>query len=131
MDTGRVWNLQSLCWCHIQSIRKLELLIKAFTCMDIMPCRLHGSVFYYLQCYYELEIIRGQHGIGNYHLHSCFNGMFDDQSIPQIIAYSPEDIVRQIKGELVRDLSTTLVARILLNKAIARLHHKNQESENC
>ena len=34
--------------------------------------------FYYLQCYYELEIIRGQHEIGNYHLHSCFNGMFDD-----------------------------------------------------
>ena len=63
--------------------------------------------FYYLQCYYELEIIRGQHGIGNYHLHSCFSGMFDDQPIPQIIAYSPEDIVRQIKGELVNDLSTT------------------------
>ena len=35
------------------------------------------------------------------------HGMFDDQPIPQIIAYSPEDIVRQIKGELVNDLSTT------------------------
>ena len=35
------------------------------------------------------------------------HGMFDDQPVPQIIAYSPEDIVRQIKGELVNDLSTT------------------------
>ena len=56
---------------------------------------------YYLQFYYALEITRGQHGLGNYHLHSDFQGIFDEQPIPQIIVYPPEDVVKRIKVELV------------------------------
>ena len=56
---------------------------------------------YYLQCYYLVEITRGQHGLGNYHLHSSFHGIFDEQPIPQMTVYPPEDIVQRIKGELV------------------------------
>ena len=55
---------------------------------------------YYLQCYYLLEITRGQHGLGNYLLHSNFKGIFDDQPFPEVTVYPPEDIVCQIKGEL-------------------------------
>ena len=55
---------------------------------------------YYLQSYYALKITRGQHGLGNYHLHSDFQGIFDEQPIPQIIVYPPEDFVKRIKGEL-------------------------------
>lgn len=61
--------------------------------------------FYHLQCYYELEISRGQHGMGNYYLRTCFTEMFKDHLIPQIIAYSPKDIVKLLKGELVNNLS--------------------------
>ena len=56
---------------------------------------------YYLQCYYLVEITRGQHGLGNYHLHSSFHGIFNEQPIPQMTVYLPEDIVQRIKGELV------------------------------
>ena len=56
---------------------------------------------YYLQCYYLVEITRGQHGLGNYHLHSSFHGIFNEQPIPQMTVYPPEDIVQWIKGELV------------------------------
>lgn len=54
--------------------------------------------FYHLQCYHELEITHGQHGIGNYHPHTCFTGLFDDQKLLHI---------HQKTCELVSDLSTT------------------------
>jgi len=46
------------------------------------------------------EITRGQHGVGNYHFHSNFEGIFDDQPFPEVTVYPSEDIVRQIKGKL-------------------------------
>ena len=84
----------------------LNCLLKHLCAWKECPVDCMVLAFYHLQCYYELEITRGQHNMGNYHLHACFTGMFDDQSIPQIIVYSPEDIVKQLKGELVSNLST-------------------------
>ena len=61
---------------------------------------------YYLQCYFLPEITRGQHDLGNYHLHSDFRGIFDEQPIPQMMVYPPEDIVQLIKGEVVKRSNT-------------------------
>ena len=57
---------------------------------------------YYLQSYYSHEITQGQHCMSNYHLHSDFQGVFNEQPIPQIIVYPPEDIIERIKGKLVK-----------------------------
>ena len=56
---------------------------------------------YYLQSYYLYEITRGQHNLGNYHLHTQFQNFFCEQSIPEMEVYPPEEIIQHIKGEIV------------------------------
>lgn len=53
---------------------------------------------YHLQSYYMMEICRGQHGLGNYHLHHQYQNLAP-QPIPNLTVYSPEDIVQQVKGK--------------------------------
>ena len=55
---------------------------------------------YYLQSYYLYEITRGQHNLGNYHLHTQFQNFFCEQSIPEMEVYPPEEIIQHIKGEI-------------------------------
>ena len=55
---------------------------------------------YYLQSFYMKEIVRGQHGLGNYHVHDQYCGLVCTQPVQDQTAYSPEDIVARIKGNL-------------------------------
>ena len=55
---------------------------------------------YYLQSYYLVEVIRGQHGLGKYHLHSQYCGRVNAQPLPDGAIYSPDEIVQRIKGNL-------------------------------
>ena len=54
---------------------------------------------HYLQSFYMKEIVRGQHGLENYHLHAKYSGLVCTQSVPDQKAYSPEEIVARIKGD--------------------------------
>ena len=55
---------------------------------------------YYLQSYYLVEIIRGQHGLGKYHMHSQYRNRVTAQPLPDEVIYSPDEIVQRIKGNL-------------------------------
>ena len=61
--------------------------------LDCMLLSLH-----HLQSYYFLEICRGQHGLGDYHLHHQYQNLAP-QPIPDQTVYSPEDIVQKVKGK--------------------------------
>ena len=45
------------------------------------------------------EIVRGQHVLGNYHLHAKYSCLICTQPVPVQKAYSPEEIVARIKGD--------------------------------
>ena len=62
--------------------------------VDCMALALH-----HLQSYYIVEIFRGQHNMGNYHLHSQFSPLAEVTPLPKSV-FSPEDIVDRIKGKL-------------------------------
>ena len=62
--------------------------------IDCMVLSLH-----HLQSYYLTEIARGQNGMGNYHLHPQFSNLADTVPLPTSPLYSPEEIVRRIKGQ--------------------------------
>ena len=50
---------------------------------------------HYLQSFYMKEIVRGQHGLGNYHLHAKYSCT---QPVPNQKSYSPDEIVARFKG---------------------------------
>ena len=52
----------------------------------------------HLQSYYKVEIMRGQHGLGKYHLHLQYRKLINTQPLPVESEYSPEQIVERIKG---------------------------------
>ena len=52
----------------------------------------------HLQSYYKVEIMRGQHGLGKYHLHLQYRKLINTQPLPVENEYSPEQIVERIKG---------------------------------
>ena len=52
----------------------------------------------HLQSYYKVEIVRGQHGLGKYHLHPQYRKLVNTQPLPVENEYSPEQIVERIKG---------------------------------
>lgn len=54
----------------------------------------------HLQSYNLVEIVRGQHGIGKYHLHPQYRKLVNTQPLPVENVYSPEQIVERIKGNL-------------------------------
>ena len=54
---------------------------------------------YHLQNYYMMEIYRGQHGLGSYHVHPQLKGTAT-LPIPDFVVHSPGDIVEQIRGRL-------------------------------
>ena len=53
---------------------------------------------YYLQAYYKREIIRGIHGMGNFHLHSQFKEVSNSVPLVEVTVYTPEEIVQRIKA---------------------------------
>ena len=55
---------------------------------------------YYLQMYYKVEIMRGKNNLGKYHLHSQYSNITVSQCIPVCNAYTPEEIVQRIRGDL-------------------------------
>ena len=62
--------------------------------IDCMVLALH-----HLQSYYLVEIARGQHGLGNYHLHSQYLQLRELTPIPTT-SFSPDEIVSRIRGKL-------------------------------
>lgn len=52
---------------------------------------------YYLQSYYKMEIMRGIHGMGNYHLHTQFKDLLNEPLFVEDEVYSPAEIVKRIK----------------------------------
>ena len=51
----------------------------------------------HLQSYYKVEIMRGQHGLGKYHLHLQYRKLINTQPLPVENEYSPKQIVERIK----------------------------------
>ena len=51
----------------------------------------------YLQSYYRMEIMRGVHGTGNYHLHAQFKNLSNEPPFTEEVVYSPAEIVQRIK----------------------------------
>ena len=62
--------------------------------VDCMALALH-----HLQSYYLVEIARGQHDMGNYHLHPQYQQLQNCTPVPNS-AFSPDEIVSRIKGTL-------------------------------
>ena len=62
--------------------------------VDCMVLALH-----HLQSYYLVEIARGQHNLGDYHLNAQFSPIAETTPLPTS-ALSPEEIVDRIKGRL-------------------------------
>jgi hypothetical protein len=66
---------------------------------------------YYLQSYY---VLRGQRGLGNYHVHIQFGKIFCTQPLPSTVC-APQQIVKCIKGK--HQIDTKDKSRILFNSA--------------
>ena len=62
--------------------------------IDCMALALHQ-----LQSYYLVEVARGQHGLGNCHLHSQYLQLREFTPIPTS-SFSPDEIVSRIRGKL-------------------------------
>ena len=60
---------------------------------------------YYLQSFYYLEICRGFHGLGDYHLCTQYADV-EFIPIPEGSVIKPEDIVERIKGNFMYEYST-------------------------
>ena len=88
--------------------------------LDCMLLSLH-----HLQSYYFLEICRGQHGLGDYHLHHQFQNLAP-QPIPDQTVYSPEDIVQQVKGKH-RDAPETSSSEAQQPNMLNKQHHRGRE----
>ena len=92
---------------------------------------------YHLQNDYMMEIYRGQHGIGSYHVLSQYNSLaalpipvpsqyssLIALPIPDFTVYSPEDIVGQIKGNLLNGVETNCEDKVEVEQPKV-----NQEAE--
>ena len=63
------------------------------------PIHCMALALHHLQSYYLVEIARGQHGLGNYHLHSQYLQLRELTPIPTS-SFSPDEIVSRIRGKL-------------------------------
>ena len=70
--------------------------------VDCMILALH-----HLQSYYLVEIARGQHNMGDYHLHAQFSPLAETTPFPTS-TYSPHEIVSRIKGKLAESMQPSL-----------------------
>lgn len=77
----------------------LNFVIKQLQDWHESPLDCMALSFFHLQNYYMMEIYRGQHGLGTYHKHSQYQSL-TAPPIPDVVIYSPQDIVEQIKGTL-------------------------------
>ena len=84
-----------------------------------------------------MEIYRSQHGIGSCQVLSQYNSLAA-LPIPDITAYSPEDIVGQIKGNLQHDVETNCEDKVEVEPKVnlsqrqraCRIIHENKMSYN-
>ncbi len=77
----------------------LNFVIKQLQEWKESPLDCMALSLYHLQNYYLMEIHRGQHELGSYHIHSQYSNL-TVLPIPDFIVYSPENIVERVKGNL-------------------------------
>ena len=84
-----------------------------------------------------MEIYRGQHRIGSYQVLSQYNSLAA-LLIPDFTAYSPEDIVSQVKGNLQNGVETNCEDKVEVEPKVnlpqmqraCRIIHENKMSYN-
>ena len=79
--------------------------------IDCMALALH-----HLQSYYLVEIARGQHGMGNYHLHSQYLQLRELTPIPTS-SFSPDEIVSRIRGKLAHSTEQEQTPKVHLSNS--------------
>lgn len=77
----------------------LNFVIKQLQDWRESPLDCMALSLYHLQRYYMVEICRGQHRLGNYHMHPQYHTLAAPP-IPNETVYSPNDIVAKVKGNL-------------------------------
>jgi len=101
MGHWTTWCVSPLQWYHKQPIGITEPCTQTAAGVAWVTTWLHDfsteppAVILYL-----VEIVRGQHGIGKYHLHPQYRKLVNTQPLPVENVYSPEQIVERIKGNL-------------------------------
>ena len=99
MAQRTVWYIQPISWCHKSIIAVLKRVLKW---KEVDADTLLLSLFF-LQNYYNHEIMRGFCDMGNYTLKSAYDfaRLKDDEVDFPDTVHDPDDIVKLVKSEIV------------------------------